>query len=79
VHAGRMRTRLAAAVALALSLSGCDRNSAPEQTQREKQPAAARKPKAARLVDLSASLQAARVAFNAQKGQARFLTLLSPT
>jgi ABC-type uncharacterized transport system auxiliary subunit len=79
VHARSMRTRLAAAVALALSLAGCDRNSAPEQTQPEKQPAAARKAKAARLVDLSTSLEAARVAFNAHRGEARFLTLLSPT
>jgi hypothetical protein len=76
-----MRIRFAvavAAVALALSLSGCDRTSGAEQAQPDRQPAAARKANA-RLVDLSTSLRAARVAFNAHKGEARFLTLLSPT
>jgi len=33
---------------------------------------------AAKLTDLSGSLDAARVAFNARKQEARFLTLLSP-
>src|SRR5258708_22188244 len=32
-----------------------------------------------KLVDLSTSLEAARTAFNAHRGEARFLTLLSPT
>lgn len=42
-------------------------------------PACDRGSPAAPLGDLSTSLEAARAAFNAHKGEARFLTLLSPT
>ena len=54
---------------LALSLLGCE--------SKKTQPQAARAP----LVDLtpSSTLAAVRTAFNAHKGEARFLTLLSPT
>ncbi len=69
----------ALAVILALSMFGCDsKKSAPESA-----PPTASKPVSARapLVDLTASstLAAVRTAFNAHKGEARFLTLLSPT
>ena len=36
-------------------------------------------PATASLADLTESLDAARTEFNAHKGEARFLTLLSPT
>lgn len=63
-----MRSQVAVVVtALALSLVGaCDKKSNPD-------------PAPSKLGDLSMSLAAARDAFNARKGQARFLTLLSPT
>lgn len=38
-----------------------------------------KKAPAGKLGDLSTSLAAARTDFNAHKGEARFLTLLSPT
>lgn len=67
------------AVFLALSMFGCEakkssRESAPQTGQSTSK---ARAP----LVDLTASstLAAVRTAFNAHKGEARFLTLLSPT
>ena len=37
------------------------------------------KPTTASLADLTKSLDAVRTEFNAHKGEARFLTLLSPT
>ncbi len=57
--------------AIGLAMLGCDSKEAP------KQQAAARAP----LVDLAGetSLAAVRTAFNAHAGEARFLTLLSPT
>ena len=67
--------RVAVVVAAAL-LFGCEsKNPAP-------QPPAAHEPAArAPLVDLTAAtaLEAVRTAFNAHKGEPRFLTLLSPT
>jgi hypothetical protein len=64
--------------ALAVSLPGCESKKAhPDPT-----PVVENKPTArAPLVDLTASstLGAVRAAFNAHKGEARFLTLLSPT
>lgn len=69
----------ALAVILALSLSGCES----KKSSRESAPAAAPNASSthAPLVDLTASstLAAVRTAFNAHKGEARFLTLLSPT
>jgi hypothetical protein len=65
------------ALSLALSVLGCDskKRSTPESSQ----PAnpAARAP----LIDLTSasSLAAVRTAFNAHRGEPRFLTLLSPT
>ena len=69
----------AIALAFAFSTLGCEaKKSSPEPA-----PASAAKPAAAhdRLVDLTASstLAAVRTAFNAHRGEARFLTLLSPT
>ncbi len=64
-------------VAAAL-LFGCEsRNPTPEKSAPAAQKPAARAP----LVDLTAatSLEAVRTAFNAHKGEARFLTLRSPT
>ena len=70
---------LALAVALALTTSACEsKKLSPER-------AAATAPKSAsahaQLIDLttSSTLAAARTSFNAHKGEARFLTLLSPT
>ena len=65
-----MRISIAASVVLALA--SCE-SSKPQQT-------AERKPTAA-LTDLTtgSSLAPVRAAFNAHKGEARFLTLLSPT
>ena len=67
-----MRISIAASVVLALALASCE-SSKPQQT-------AERKPTAA-LTDLTtaSSLAPVRAAFNAHKGEARFLTLLSPT
>jgi hypothetical protein len=67
------------AVILALSMFGCDSKTSPPEST----PPTASKPASARvaLVDLTSSstLAAVRTAFNAHKGEARFLTLLSPT
>jgi hypothetical protein len=76
-----MRIQVAAiAAAVVLSLSGCDKKAPPAE---EQAPSATSEPAktvpAAPLGDLSASLAAARTVFNAHKGEARFLTLLSPT
>jgi hypothetical protein len=68
---------LGAILASALLLVACDsKKPAPE-----KAPAAEASAARAPLVDLTASstLAAVRTAFNAHKGEARFLTLLSPT
>jgi hypothetical protein len=69
---------LVLAVAVALSMSGCE-----SKKSTADQPAATQdRPKAqAPLVDLTTTTQlaAVRTAFNAHKGEARFLTLLSPT
>jgi hypothetical protein len=68
---------LGAVLASALLLVACDsKKPAPEKVPTKEAPAAR-----APLVDLTASstLAAARAAFNAHKGEARFLTLLSPT
>lgn len=58
------------AVAIALSVFGCEARDKPAES----------KP-AAPLVDVTkqSTLAAVRTAFNAHKGEARFLTLLSPT
>ena len=61
-----MRNELVLGAAIALSLAGCDKKPAPAR-------------ETPRLGDLSTSLDAVRAEFNAHKGEARFLTLLSPT
>ena len=74
-----MRNQVAALV-VGMLLFGCEsKKSAAPEKQRE--PAAAKPTAPAPLVDITAatSLAAVRVAFNAHKGEARFLTLLSPT
>lgn len=66
------------ALAIALSIFGCEsKKSTPEPATKAENAKAA----AAPLVDLTtaSSLAAVRTAFNAHKGEARFLTLLSPT
>jgi hypothetical protein len=66
---------------VALSMSGCESR----KTKSESSPAPGATEKAeqprAQLVDLTAAstLAPVRAAFNAHKGEARFLTLLSPT
>jgi hypothetical protein len=67
------------AVFLALSMFGCESKKSSRESASQIAPST---PKArAPLVDLTASstLAAVRTAFNAHKGEARFLTLLSPT
>jgi hypothetical protein len=64
-------------VALVAVLTACERqnatnNDAPASRGASDSPSG-------RLADLSASLADVRAAFNARKGEARFLTLLSPT
>jgi hypothetical protein len=68
---------LCAVLASALLLVACDA----KQPASGQAPATATPAARAPLVDLpaSTSLAAARAAFNAHKGEARFLTLLSPT
>lgn len=66
------------ALAIALSMFGCEsKKSTPETTGTTEQKS---KPRAL-LVDLTTAsgFGAVRTAFNAHKGEARFLTLLSPT
>ena len=75
-----MRTRFPLlAVAVALSLPACDRGASPDRAPAGKIQEQATGTPAVELADLSTSLEAARAAFNAHKGEARFLTLLSPT
>jgi hypothetical protein len=68
------------ALSLALALPACDRGASPERSAAKKtrEETPTRTP-TVELGDLSTSLEAARAAFNAHKGEARFLTLLSPT
>ena len=66
-------------LAVALVLPACDRGASPDSAPARKTQEAERKGPAVPLGDLSTSLEAARAAFNAHKGEARFLTLLSPT
>jgi hypothetical protein len=68
------------AAAVALALAGCDKKrtetkEAPQPSAKDSSAAAP----ASQLGDLSTSLADVRAAFNAKKGEARFLTLLSPT
>jgi PBP1b-binding outer membrane lipoprotein LpoB len=68
--------RAAVLVLAALALGGCESKRLPTESK-SAQPAT---PTAqATITDLSTSLAAARSEFNAHKGEARFLTLLSPT
>ncbi len=76
----RMQT---VALALGLFIAGCESKKAGPEASTNKSSAAAattKRPQAP-LVDLTATtkLDAMRTAFNAHKGEARFLTLLSPT
>lgn len=64
----------ALAFAIALSMLGCESKKSTASEQPVPKPTAA-------LTDLTAAstLAPVRAAFNAKKGEARFLTLLSPT
>ncbi len=74
----RMRSHVAIVASIALSFVGaCDKKSSPAPAPKTDKDAAQVTP--SKLGDLSTSLAAAREAFNAHKGEARFLTLLSPT
>lgn len=66
------------AVAVALAMFGCE---AKKSTSDQPASNSAAKSARAPLVDLTStsSLGAVREAFNAHEGEARFLTLLSPT
>ena len=64
-------------LALALAILGCE-SKKPAHDQPVEPVAAGSALPTATLVDL-ATLDPVRVAFNAKKGEARFLTLLSPT
>ena len=78
VHAPVMRIKVLGVVA-GLLLVGCESKKASPGKQ---EPAAVEKLAArAPLTDLTtaSSLEAVRTAFNAHKGEVRFLTLLSPT
>ncbi len=80
VHAGPMRSQVAVVVAaVALCAHGCDKSSSPPKQAQSDATAAAKPAPAVQLGDLSTSLAAVRTEFNAHKGEARFLTLLSPT
>lgn len=68
---------LVAAVAVSF-VPACDKKSSPAPAPRVEKEATQARP-ASKLGDLSTSLSDARAAFNARKGSARFLTLLSPT
>lgn len=70
-------TPVIAAVVLSV-LGACDKKTKPApvpKAETDATPVAA----PSKLGDLSTSLAAAREAFNSRKGEARFLTLLSPT
>lgn len=75
-----MRSQVAVVItSIALALAGaCDKKSSPAPAPKAEKDATQAAP-ASKLGDLSTSLAAAREAFNAHKGEARFLTLLSPT
>lgn len=70
------------ALAVTLSLVGCDsKKSTAEQPSAQKAEPAAMPTARVQLTDLTpaSTLAPVRAAFNAKKGEARFLTLLSPT
>jgi hypothetical protein len=66
--------KAAVVAAIIVSAAACKGKTAGPAPEASSSPAVA----APRLVDLSASLEAARTAFNAHKKEARFLALLSP-
>ena len=70
------------ALAVTLSLLGCEsKKSTAEQRTAQKPEPATQPTTRAQLTDLTpaSTLAPVRAAFNAKKGEARFLTLLSPT
>jgi len=72
--------RISTAILVALALMACDSKPASE-AQSKAPPEQNKQTAAAPLTDLTtaSSLASVRAAFNAHKGEARFLTLLSPT
>jgi hypothetical protein len=73
-----MRTQLALVLAALSLAAACDKKSSPDPAP-EVEKDAAKTAAPSKLGDLSMSLAAVREEFNAHKGEARFLTLLSPT
>lgn len=72
----------ALALTVAASLLGCEsKKSTTEQVAVQKRGSALQPTVGAQLTDLTtaSTLAPVRAAFNAKKGEARFLTLLSPT
>jgi hypothetical protein len=70
------------ALAVTLSLLGCDsKKSTAEQPTAQKAEPSTQPTTRVQLTDLTvaSTLAPVRAAFNAKKGEARFLTLLSPT
>jgi hypothetical protein len=57
----------------------CSPRATPERPRAAPEPAPVDPTARAPLIDVTASLAPARAAFNARKGEARFLTLLAPT
>lgn len=76
------RMRYAALVlAVVASILGCESKKSAVDQQQQKTGSAPQPGPRAQLTDLTtaATLAPVRAAFNAKKGEARFLTLLSPT
>jgi hypothetical protein len=72
----------ALAAAVTLSILGCEsKKSTSEQPSTQPKPAPATPTARVELTDLTSTstLAPVRAAFNAKKGEARFLTLLAPT
>lgn len=77
-----MRMRLAfIAVGSMMFVGACDSKSSPAIPAKEEPAQRATAKQSAKVVlgDLTKSLESVRDAFNAKKGEARFLTLLAPT
>ena len=74
-----MRSQLAVVLAALSFAAACDKKSSSDPAPKVEKDAAQAAAAPSKLGDLSTSLAAVREAFNAHKGEARFLTLLSPT
>lgn len=74
-----MRSRVAVVVVAIALLHGCDKTTSPQKHVQRDAATTGQPASVVQLGDLSTSLAAVRTEFNARKGEARFLTLLSPT